>query len=46
MSERNTMNGKPVFTVPAKTVINFDSRFDKKLLCDGITFTAGSACAY
>ena len=28
MSERATMNGKPVFTVPAKTVVNFDSRFD------------------
>jgi len=46
MSERLTMNGKPVFTVPAKTVVNFDSRFDKKLLCDGITFTAGNACVY
>lgn len=43
---RKLMNGKPVFTVPAKTVINFDSRFDKKLLCDGITFTAGNACVY
>jgi DNA repair photolyase len=40
------MNGKPVFTVPAKTVINFKSKFDKKKLCDGITFTAGSACVY
>ncbi|MDE2106322.1 MAG: hypothetical protein KGL39_54385 [Patescibacteria group bacterium] len=46
MSERTTMNRKPVFTVPTKTVINFDSRFDKKLLCDGITFTAGNACNY
>lgn len=46
MNERTTMNGKPVFTVPAKTVVNFDSRFDKKLLCDGITFTAGNACVY
>lgn len=40
------MNGKPVFTVPAKTVINFKSLFDAKKLCDGMTFTAGSACAY
>lgn len=40
------MNGKPVFTVPAKTVINFKSGFGKKLLCDDLTFTAGSACAY
>ncbi len=55
------MNGKPVFTVPAKTILNFTSGFAKKLLCDyyqplhaqsskgcvgGITFTAGTACAY
>jgi len=40
------MQGKPVFNVPAKTVINFKSHFDKKLLCDGITFTAGSACNF
>jgi DNA repair photolyase len=45
-TERKTMNGKPVFTVPAKTVVNFKSQFDKKLLCDGMTFTAGTACAY
>jgi DNA repair photolyase len=45
-SPRSKMNGKPVFSVPAKTVINYKSQFDKKLLCDGITFTAGSACAY
>lgn len=44
--QRTKMNGKPVFTVPAKSVINFKSHFDKKLLCDGITFTAGDACAY
>lgn len=43
---RRIMNGKPVFTVPSKTVINFDSRFDKKLLCDGMTFTTGQACVY
>jgi DNA repair photolyase len=43
---RNTMNGKPVFTVPAKSVINYTSGFGHKLLCDSLTFTAGSACAY
>jgi DNA repair photolyase len=43
---RKTMNGKPVFTVPAKSVINFTSGFGHKLLCDSLTFTAGSACAY
>jgi DNA repair photolyase len=45
-SGRATMNGKPVFTVPAKTVINFESAFEHKLLCDGPTFSMGSACAY
>jgi len=40
------MNGKPVYEVPTKTVINFKSKFDKKLLCDGLTFTAGSGCVY
>ncbi len=40
------MNGKPVFTVPAKTIINFDSGFKPKLLCDGPVFNAGQACVY
>ncbi len=44
--KRSTMNGKPVFTVPNKTIINFDSGFKQKLLCDGPTFTTGSACVY
>lgn len=43
---RKTMNGKPVFTVPAKAVINFKSGFAAKLLCDGLTFSTGSACVY
>lgn len=43
---RQVMNGKPVFTVPAKTVINFESAFEHKLLCDGSTFSTGSACVY
>jgi DNA repair photolyase len=41
-----TMNGKPVYAVPAKSVLNMKSGFKHKLLCDGPTFTAGSACAY
>lgn len=45
-TSRATMGGKPVFTVPSKTVLNLDSGFRKKLLCDGPTFTAGTACAY
>ncbi|MDE2105166.1 MAG: hypothetical protein KGL39_48510 [Patescibacteria group bacterium] len=39
------MNGKPVFTVPGR-VINFDSGFKHKLLCDGPTFSTGTACVY
>ena len=45
-TRRATMNGKPVHTVPAQSVINFKSAFSHKLLCDGLTFTTGSACAY
>lgn len=44
--DRNTMNKKPVIEVPAKSVINFESGFAKKLLCDGPTFSTGTACAY
>lgn len=40
------MNGKPVFSVPSKTVINFKSGFGQKLLCDDLTFTTGTACAF
>ena len=44
--QRTTMNGKPVFFRPAKTVINMKSGFQEKLLCDGPTFSLGDACAY
>lgn len=40
------MNGKPAFTVPAKTILNLESGFRHKLLCDGPTFSTGDACAY
>lgn len=46
VAARQTMNGKPVFSVPSKSVINFKSGFEKKLLCDGPTFTTGTACAF
>jgi DNA repair photolyase len=46
VNERATMNRKPVYEVPAKSVINFQSGFAHKLLCDGPTFSTGSACAY
>lgn len=44
--DRAMMNGKPVITIPAKSVINFDSAFVHKLLCDSLTFSTGSACVY
>lgn len=43
---RNTMNGKPVFQIEVKTIINFKSKFGKKLLCDGYIFSLGSSCAF
>src|SRR5437762_3149452 len=43
---RCTMNRKPVYEVPAKSIVNFDSGFRHKLLCDGPTFSTGTACAY
>lgn len=46
MPERTHMNGKPVLFRPAKTVLNMDSKFREKLLCDGPTFSLGDACAY
>lgn len=40
------MNGKPVIGVSAKTIINFQSDFGPKLLCDGLTFSTGLSCAF
>lgn len=40
------MNGKPVIDMPSKTVLNMESGFKNKLLCDGPTFSTGTACAY
>ncbi len=39
------MGGKPVYTVPGR-ILNLDSGFKHKLLCDGPTFSAGTACQY
>lgn len=44
--DRAKMNGKPVVVAPVRTVINFESGFKDKLLCDGPTFSAGTSCAY
>lgn len=43
---RTVMNGKPVITIKAKSIINMHSGFQPKELCDGPTFSAGTACAY
>ena len=41
------MNRKPVLYRDAKTVLNMESlQFQEKLLCDGIVFNLGDACAY
>ena len=41
------MGGKPVFEIPAtSSVINLESGFKEKLLCDGATFSTGVACVY
>lgn len=45
-AHRATMNGKPVYTVPVKTVMNMSSGFAPKLLCDGPTLALGEGCAY
>lgn len=43
---RDTMAGKPVIWRPAKTILNMESGFAKKLLCDGPTWSTGDACVY
>ena len=43
---RATMNGKPLYEIEAKTVVNFKSEFGDKKLSDGYTFSLGTACAY
>jgi DNA repair photolyase len=39
------LNGKPVFTRVAKSVLNKSEGFGEKLLCDGLTLSLGDACA-
>lgn len=41
-----TMGGKPVYEIDSKTVIDFNSDFGHKRLCDGLTFSLGSVCVY
>src|ERR1700722_18060017 len=42
----STINGKPVFEIDSKTVVDFKSAFGHKKLCDGLTFSLGSVCVY
>jgi DNA repair photolyase len=44
--EAKTINGKPVFEIVVHEIINSKSAFGHKLLCDGLTFSLGSACVY
>lgn len=44
MNDRKTMAGKPVYDIPSATVLNLNSGFKEKLLCDGPTFSAGICC--
>jgi DNA repair photolyase len=44
--EAGSIAGKPRFIVASKSVINTKSDFGHKLLCDGLTFTAGHACTF
>src|SRR5208282_508678 len=41
----STILGKPVFSVNTSP-LNMKSGFRHKLLCDGATFTGGTACGY
>ena len=46
ITECGTVNGKPRFLVDSEAIINLDSGFKHKGLCDGPTFTAGHACGF
>src|ERR1039458_2360697 len=46
IKELGKANGKPRFEINSKAVINDGSAFGHKKLCDGLTFTAGHACAF
>ena len=42
---QNTIAGKPVVFIPG-TIVNLRSKFKEKGLCDGPTFSTGTACVY
>lgn len=39
------VGGKPCYEIEVQSILNFHSAFGHKLLCDGPTFSLGSACA-
>jgi DNA repair photolyase len=46
IEEAGKVARKPRFFIHSNSVINTQSEFKEKLLCDGLTFTAGHACAF
>ncbi|HYG34935.1 MAG TPA: hypothetical protein VEC99_09135 [Clostridia bacterium] len=46
IEETGSIGGKPRFLIHSNSVINTESKFKEKLLCDGLTFTAGHACVF
>jgi DNA repair photolyase len=44
--KRRTMNGKPVFEIEVKTIVNFQTAFIHKFLCTIATFSLGTACVF
>ena len=44
--EDGKIGNKPRFLINSKAVLNTKSDFGHKLLCDGMTFTAGHACVF
>jgi len=45
-SMRKVMNGKPVLSRDANTVLSDSEAFREKMLCDGLIYNPGDACAY
>jgi DNA repair photolyase len=44
--KQGIMNGKPVYEITVREVINFHTAFKHKELCSVATFSLGSACAF
>ena len=44
--DNGIVNGKPQYAINVLTILNFASKFHHKLLCDGWTYSLGSACHF